>query len=248
MEQGVKREPLGKGKIIYTSDEYRFGTDAILLANFSHPKKRDNICDLGCGGGIIPLLFGRDELGEKILAVDIQKKACEIAKKAIMENGFDNIEVLESDLRDLKGKTQFGIYNLVTCNPPYKKSGTGIINPNTARYIARHEAECDIDDVCAAAEKLLISRGRFCLCQRPERLVDIVESMRRHRIEPKRLRMVHQRQNTEPWLLLIEGMRDAKPGLRISPPLYVESNNGDLSEEMKSIYGCYKFDEGKETK
>ncbi len=244
MEQSIKKEPLGKGVVIYASDEYRFGTDAIILANFAAPKRKDLICDLGCGGGIIPMLFLRDELGQKVYAVDIQKNACELCKKAGEENGFDNLEVVESDLRDLKGKLPFGAFNLVTCNPPYKKSGTGIVNPNNARYIARHEAECDINDVCAAAEKLLISHGKLCICQRPERLPDIFEAMRRHRCEPKRLRMVHQRQNTEPWLVLVEGMRDGKAGMRIMPPLYVESDNMDLSEEMKEIYGIYKFGEG----
>ncbi len=246
MEQGIKKEPLGNGKIIYTSNEYRFGTDAIILANFAAPKPRDKICDLGCGGGIIPLLFCRDNLGEKVLAIDIQKNACKLCRMAAVENGFENLEVLESDLRDLKGKAPYGRFNVVTCNPPYKKSGAGIVNPNNAHYIARHEAECDIDDVCAAAEKLLISHGRLCVCQRPERLADIFEAMRRHRCEPKRLRMVHQRHNTEPWLVLVEGMRDGKPGTRIMPPLYVETDNRDLSDEMKEIYGIYKLGEGEE--
>lgn len=237
----MKREPLGNGTIIYTTDEYRFGTDAVLLANFAEPKNRDKICDLGCGGGIIPMLFCRDQKGSEVVGVDIQKGACEIAEKAAVENGFSNLKILNADLRDLKGKMAYGYYNVVTCNPPYKKGGAGITNPNEARYIARHEAECTLSDVCKAAASLLISSGRFLICHRPERLCDIMVEMRANKIEPKRIRTVHQRAGEEPWLVLVEGRRDGKSGMRIMPPLYIEDSKGELSREMKEIYGIYKF-------
>ena len=239
----MKREPLGNDTILYTTDEYRFGTDAVLLADFANPKTKDKVCDLGCGGGIIPMLFCRDNKGREVYGIDIQKGACEIASAAAKENGFNNLQIINADLRELKGVVPFSQFNVVTCNPPYKKGGAGITNSNEARYIARHEAECTLADVCSAASKLLISSGRFCVCHRPERLSDIIDEMRRNKIEPKRLRTVHQREGLEPWLILVEGRRDGKSGMRIMPPLYIENNDGELSDEMKQIYGIYKFGE-----
>ena len=247
MEQNlIKKEPLGGGTVVYTSNEYRFGTDAILLADFASPKRRDKICDMGCGGGIIPMLLCRGGAEGEITAIDLQEGAIELTDKAARENGFSNIVPLLADIRDLKNKVTFGSYNVVTCNPPYKKSGAGITNQNAARFIARHEAECDLEDVCKAAERLLISHGKLCICHRPERLCDCFDSMRKHRVEPKLLRCVHQRPGKEPWLVLIEGKRDANPGLRIMPPLYIESTSGELTDEMKEIYGIYKFEGGGE--
>ena len=241
MEQNIiKTEPIGGGFIIHTTDEYRFGTDAILLANFANVKKNDTVCDLGCGGGIIPMLMLRDGAKGKVYGIDIQENACKIASTAAKINGFDNLEIINADLRNLKGVLPFSEFDVVTCNPPYKKKGAGITNPNSARHIARHEEECDMLDVSECASKLLRSHGKLCICHRPERLCDIMESMRKAKIEPKYLRLVCQRKGEEPWLVLIEGRRDGKSGIRILPTLYVEEN-GELSEEMKNIYGIYKY-------
>ena len=238
------KTPLGGGVIIYSTDEYRYGTDAVILADFAKVKNRDTVCDLGCGGGIIPMLLGRNKQGRKVYGVDIQTAACEIAERAVKENGFQHIDIVNADLRDvdsLKKQVPLCSVDVVICNPPYKRSGSGIINPNDARYIARHEAECTLDDVCNAAKRLLRSGGRLCMCHRPERLADIFAAMRENRIEPKCLRTVHQRKGTEPWLILVEGRRDGNSGMKIMPPLYIEGDNGEPdSAEMLEIYGEYK--------
>lgn len=236
----MKKEPLGNGCHIYTTDEYRFGTDAVLLANFAAPKSRDKICDLGCGGGIIPLLFCRDGLGTEVVGVDIQPEAVRLCALAAEENGFSQLEAICADLRSLRKTLPHGVFDVVSCNPPYKSDGAGIKNPNSARMIARHETECTMADVAAAASGLLRSGGRLCICHRPERLADIIVTMRENRVEPKRLRTVHQRAGEQPWLVLVEGRRDGKRGMNVMPPLYIEEN-GELSREMREIYGCYKF-------
>lgn len=237
----MKREPLGNNTVLYTTDEYRFGTDALLLANFADPKPRDKVCDMGCGGGIIPMLFCRDGKGAEVYGVDIQENACKLAEKARLENGFEQLKIINADLRKLNGAVPKSYFNVITCNPPYKKGGAGITNPNEARFIARHEAECTLADVCETAKGLLQSSGRLCICHRPERLADIISEMRINKIEPKRLRMVHQRMEEEPWLILIEGRRDGKSGMRIMPPLFIEDESGELSKEMQNIYGIYKY-------
>ena len=239
MDSTLKKEPLGNGCFVYTTAEYRFGTDSVLLANFLNPKSNDTVCDLGCGSGIIPMLLCRDMPSRHVAGVDIQQNAAELCEKAANENGFENLKVICADLKNLKPLLPMSSFDIVCCNPPYKTDGAGIKNPNKARMIARHETECTFSDVASAAKALLRSGGRFCVCHRPERLADIMCAMRENRLEPKRLRTVHQRKNEQPWLVLVEGRRDGKSGMRIMPPLYIEEN-GELSSEMREIYGIYK--------
>ncbi len=235
-------EPLGSGLEIYVSQSYHFSTDTILLADFSKPKGRKNCVELGTGCGTIPILWCKENKNIKIDAVEIQENACLLAQKSIVHNHLQNqISVINTDLKKLKGKLNFGYYDLVVCNPPYKLSGSGITNPENAKQIARHETECTLDDICETASKLLQFGGKFCICQRPERLADVMESMRKFRLEPKRLRLVQQRKSKAPKLFLLEGRKDGNRGfLDVMSTLFIEDENGNFSEEMMQIYGNYK--------
>ncbi|MBQ1506998.1 MAG: tRNA1(Val) (adenine(37)-N6)-methyltransferase [Ruminococcus sp.] len=240
--KNIHLEPLGGGIEIFVSDSYHFSTDTILLADFSKPSGKKLCADLGTGCGTIPFLWTRENPSAKILAVEIQSEACELAQKSIEHNKLsESIRILCSDLKDLKGKTDFGCYDLVACNPPYKLGGSGITNPNASLKTARHEIECTLDDICACASGLLQFGGRFCVCQRPERLADVMESMRRFSIEPKRLRLVQQRPSKPPKLFLLEGRKGGKRGyMETLPTLFIEGINGEFSDEMLEIYGDYK--------
>ena len=242
LNEGEKLEPLGNGIRVIVSEEHAFGTDTVLLANFSSPRKNDKACELGTGCGAIPLIWCRDSAPAHVTAVDIQESACSLLQRSVELNSLqERITVLHSDLLELKGKVELSSFDLVVCNPPYKAAGTGIVNPEEAHKIARHEYTCTMDDIVRVAAGLLNFSGRFCLCQRPERLSDIICSMRKYGIEPKRLRFVQQRLNKEPKLFLIEGRRGGRPnGLRAEPALLIEDHNGSLSQEMISIYGAYK--------
>ena len=232
-------EPLGKDLGIYVNENHRFGTDAILLADFSLNLKANIACDLGTGCGIIPMLWMKNKVMQRAFGVEIQAEGCNLAEKTISHNNLENrFSVIKSDLKELKGKIPFGIFDLVTCNPPYKALGAGIPNPDESLRLARHETLCTFGDIAKAASELLKFSGRFCICQRPERLVDIFCEMRKVKIEPKRLRLVIQREEQEPWLVLVEGRLGSKPGIRILPPLYVEVG-GKLSEEITEIYEDY---------
>ena len=142
-------------------------------------------------------------------------------------------------MNELKGKIDFGCHTLVTCNPPYKAPNGGLKNPDGVKAAARHEVDCTLRDIISVSAKLLQTSGRLCICHRPERLAELMDLMREYKLEPKRLRLVVQRQGEEPWLVLIEGKKCANTGLRISPTLYVEEKGG-FSPEMIRIYGAYK--------
>ncbi len=240
INKGERLEPLGNGVRIIVSDLFHFSTDTILLADFANADRAKNAADLGTGCGTIPLLWARENRNIKISAVEIQPECCNMARRSVELNELSNIEIFNEDLKRLRGVLPFGFFDLVSCNPPYKLGGSGITNPDSEKLLARHEEACTIDDITLAAKNLLQFGGRVCLCQRPERLADILESMRKNDLEPKRLRFVQQRRNKQPKLFLVEGRRGGKSGgLIVEPTLFIEEN-GDWSDEMKKIYGSYK--------
>ena len=239
MEQKLKREPLGKDFYLYVNKNHTFGTDAVLLSNFATAKPKDKMVDLGTGCGIIPLLMLRDGLLSSAVGVDISEEAISLAQKTKEELNIDRFTAINCDLKALKGKVEFGCHTLVTCNPPYKAPNAGLKNPNERLRVARHEVECTLRDIVEVSAKLLQTGGRLCMCHRPERLSELMRIMSECKVEPKRLRLVCQRKGEEPWLVLIEGKRCAKTGLRIEPTLYVEED-GSFSKEMIEIYGAYK--------
>lgn len=237
---GERLEPLGDGIKIIVNDFYHFSTDTILLADFAKPKKGVKAVDLGTGCGTIPLLWSRRDRTSELYAVEIQKDACDLARRSVEYNGLNNIKTVNYDLKELKGVLPFGYFELVCCNPPYKLLGGGVKNPEEQKLLARHEGGCTLEDIALSAKNLLGFGGRFCMCQRPERLTDVLEAMRNNSLEPKRLRFVQQRRDKKPKLFLVEGRRSAKRGnLVVEPALFIEEN-GKLSEEMKTIYGSYK--------
>ncbi|MBQ9902709.1 MAG: tRNA1(Val) (adenine(37)-N6)-methyltransferase [Clostridia bacterium] len=234
-------EPLAGNRVIYVSPHSRFGTDAVLLADFASPRRNDIAADLCTGGGIIPLLWlSGDAPRAKVTGLELQGECCALARMSIEANGdSDRFEVIEGDLREAEKYLPREKCSLVTCNPPYFPAGSGFANKSEERTIARSEVMCDSYDVCRAARYLLKYGGRLCLCQRPERLTDVICAMREQGIEPKKLRLVQQRAGSEPWLVLAEGRRGGKPGVKFLPVLTVEDGNGNYSDEMRNIYGRY---------
>ncbi|MBO5020546.1 MAG: methyltransferase [Clostridia bacterium] len=238
-EKLIKREPLGNGFYVNVSPHHTFGTDAVVLSHFAKPKKSDRLVDLGTGCGIIPLLMLRDGFLKTAVGIDISGEAAFLAQKTARELDLNNFCILNSDLKELKGKIDFGAHTLITCNPPYKAPNAGLKNPDEVEMVARHEVACTLEDIIAVSAKLLQTSGRLCMCHRPERLAELMFLMSKYGIEPKRLRLVAQRKGEEPWLVLVEGRRCGNIGLRIEPTLYVEEN-GEFSPEMIEIYGSYK--------
>lgn len=239
MDQSIKLSPIGEGIEIFVSPHHTFGTDAVLLSHFARANKKDSLVDLGTGCGIIPFLMLRDGNCQRAIGVDISAEAIDLALKTKEKYGLQKFTAVLSDLKELKGRVDFGCHSLVTCNPPYKATGAGIKNPDNVLSVARHEVACNLEDIIAVSAKLLKTTGRLCMCHRPERLAELMSLLRQYKIEPKRLRLVCQRKGEEPWLVLVEGRRCGNTGLRIEPNLYIEEN-GILSDEMVEIYGPYK--------
>ncbi len=236
---GYSFEKLTDKIYVCASSEHRFGTDAFLLADFCGYRMKDKVCDLGTGCGIIPLIMQKNKPPQITYAVDIQESAVAQLRMGLEKSEISGIIPICADLKELWENAPLGQLDLVTCNPPYKAANAGFESTIDAQRIARHEIMCNINDVCAAGEKLLKFGGRLCICNRPERLSDVIFAMKNHNIEPKRLRFVSKNPQEAPWLFLIEGKKGSKPFMRVEPQLYIRSENG-FSEELKKIYAAGK--------
>ena len=219
---GERLEPLGDGLQLVVSPAHGFSIDAILLADFAAIRKTDKACDLGTGCGIIPLLWCKGESG-LITAVDLQETACSQLEKTLVLNGLeDRVTVVRADLREKHPALPAGAFDLVTMNPPFFAAGTGKDSAAQSDHLARQETACTLEDAAMAAARLLRFGGRFCLCHRPERLTDVLCTLRAHKLEPKRLRFASHSAETAPFLLLVEARRGGKPGLRLEAPLVLQ--------------------------
>jgi tRNA1(Val) A37 N6-methylase TrmN6 len=230
-------ESLSENIKVCVSKEHRFGTDAFLLSEFASPRSKDIVCDLGTGCGIIPMILTKKFQPKKIYGVDIQPQAIEQFRLSIAHSKLLNeIEPILCDLTKLDKEIPAGSCDVVTCNPPYKANQAGILSEMTAEQIARHEVMCTINDICKTASRLLKFGGKLCLCQRPERLADVITAMKENDIEPKLLRFVAKNHTQAPWLFLIEGKKGSKPFMKVMPAMQMYDGE-EFSEELKQVYG-----------
>lgn len=240
MQANERIDDLQRGglRVIQRADAFRFGTDAVLLADFAAPRRHDRVCDLGTGTGIIPLLLYARENTISADAVEIQPDMAGMAARSMAMNGLnEKIRVLPGDLRSIRTLLPHARYDLVTCNPPYGKAGGTLLNPDASKRLARHEESCAIEDVACAAAWLLQNGGRLCCVFPAARMIELSDAMRKYRMAPKRIRMVHSRVEKAAHLCLMEGMLDARPGLIIEPPLVIYDENNAYTPELRRIYG-----------
>ncbi|MBL4934735.1 tRNA1(Val) (adenine(37)-N6)-methyltransferase [Clostridium sp. YIM B02515] len=229
---------LGGIYVIQKKEAFRFGVDAVLLGNFAKVKRGTRVIDLCSGTGIIPFLIAGKTEASYITGVEIQEDMVEMARRSVELNKLqEKMEFINGDLKNLQLLKSIPKADIVTVNPPYKLQNSGIINPNDKNAIARHEICCTLEDVIIACRVLLKDNGRMYMVHRPERLADILCLMRKHKIEPKLIRMVHPSTNKAPNIMLIEGQRDGGAFLKWQPPLYVYNDEGGYSEEINKIYG-----------
>lgn len=238
MSQDIRTDivPGTNYKILQNKSKFSYGIDAILLSNFA--KAKGLVMDLGTGTGIIPIRLVDDKAVEKIYGVEIQKDVAELANKSLELNGLqEKIEILNMDLKNLRGIFPKASFDTITSNPPYMKAGASIINGQDNFAISRHEIACNFEDIISISDYLLKPLGKIYLVHRPDRLVDIIYTMRKYKIEPKYIRFVQARVDKKPNLLLIEGVKGGKIDLKFYDPLIVYNEDGSYLDEIYKIYG-----------
>ncbi|MEG0550160.1 MAG: tRNA1(Val) (adenine(37)-N6)-methyltransferase [Vagococcus sp.] len=224
-------------QIIQSPDVFSFSLDAVLLANFASIPKRGTIVDFCSGNGAIAL-FMAPRTTASIIGVELQERLADMGKRSILLNNFENqVSMEQLDIKDVHAKIKSDSVDFITCNPPYfKEQPNSKKNPNPYYAIARHEIHLQLDDVFRSASKLLKMNGKIAMVHRPERLMDILDSMRKHRIAPKRIQFIYPKESKEANTILIEGIKDGKTdGLKILPPLYVYGEDNHYLPQIKEM-------------
>lgn len=224
-------------KIIQRKDMFNFSLDTVLLANFCTLNKDLNeIVDFGTNNAAIPLLLSR-RTDKKMIGVEIQKEAVELANKNITLNHLENqIEIIHDDIKNYVQNAKK--VKLVVCNPPFFKVGEkSNVNENEYLQIARHEIKINLEEIIKSAAMILDNKGRFAMVHRPDRMIEIINYMQKYDIEPKRMRFVYPKVNKESHIFLIEGMYKGNKGVKIESPLYAHEEDGTYSKEVRRMFG-----------
>lgn len=242
MELRLDDTGFGSIEIYQCPEDFCYGVDAVLIADFAskspkaqRPKSR--IIDLGTGTGIIPLILSHKTKAEYIAGVEVQKKSFDIGCRNVEHNNLKGrVEVFNSDVKDFDDENLHEAFDIVTSNPPYTEGNRGIESKNIAKAIARHEITASLDDFVARASWLLKDRGDFYMVHRPARLVDICETCRKYRLEPKELCFVSGKPMEKPNILLVHCVKNGNRELKILPPIAVHDESGDYTKEIWSAY------------
>ncbi len=224
-------------KIIQNTEGFCFGIDAVLLSGFAKVKKGENALDLCTGTGVIPILLEAKTQGKHFSAIEIQPSVADMAARSVLLNKLqDKINIVTGDIKECSNYFNENSFDVITCNPPYMVNGSGYMCESSPKAISRHEILCNIDDVFAAAYKMLKYGGRMYMVHRCERLPDIFNSARKYNIEPKTMRLIETRKGKAPELVLLELIRGGKPGLKVMPSLIIYNTDGSYTEEAYNIY------------
>ncbi len=226
-------------KLWQRKDEFCFSIDAIILANFANCKPWHRYVDLGTGTGVIPLLLTTKGC-QNIVGFELNPVTADLAKRNVIFNHCDDkITIVEGDYRHIEDKNFRGSFDGVLVNPPYQAAGSGIPSERSGRSLALHEVETTLEEVIVSAKQLLRYGGKLWMVHAAHRLTDIIAFLRKHNMEPKRLRMVHSASHKEARLVLVEAMYGGKASLRIEKPLviYEDAKEGRYSEEVLKWYG-----------
>ena len=225
-------------KIYQDTELFSFSLDSVLLPNFVTLNKNiKNVLDIGSGNACIPLIL-TTKTNASITGIEIQEKSYDLGQKSIKYNNLDDkITFINQDIREFAKEIESDSFDTITCNPPYfKVNEESRFNKNDYKTIARHEVMLNLEDLFKIAKKLLKNNGNIAIVHRPERLIDIIEEMRKNNIEPKKIQFVYPDINKESNILLIEGVKNGKPGLKILKPLYSHLDNGEYTDEIKQFF------------
>lgn len=227
----------GRLKIVQKKAGYRFSVDALLLAHFASPCPVDPVIDLGTGCGVIPLLLLFRGKTPRVVGVEVQPSLADLARRnAALNRVASRVKIWEKDLRELRTKPLRGNFGLVVSNPPYRKLGSGRVNPDEEKCLARHEIKAALEDVLGVASHLLRDKGRLSMIYPASRAAEVFQKMARHRLEPKRLRFVHSHEGDEARLMLVEAVKEGRPQLDVLSPLFLYDSGGDYTPAGRDLF------------
>ena len=225
-------------QIIQNPEKFCFGIDAVLLSGFVQVKSGAKVLDLGTGTGIIPILVEAKTKASHITALELQEESVDMARRSVRLNGLEEkISIVQGDIKEASHIFDGASFDVITTNPPYMTEHHGLVNPDMPKAIARHELYCTLEDVVRESSRLLKIKGKFFMVHRPYRLVEIITTLSKYKLEAKRIRFVHPYVDKEPNMVLIEAVKGGKSRVTIEPPLVVYKEVNVYTKEIYDIYG-----------
>ncbi|UCD11451.1 MAG: methyltransferase [Nitrospinaceae bacterium] len=226
-------------------DGYRYSIEPFLLADFTRPRPGGSVLDVGSGCGIIPLLLLKRHPGLTLTGVEIQPELHAWAVRNIREAGAEKqIELIEGDIAALTPTWKRESFDAIVSNPPYRKQGTGRINPDRGKAIARHELTLDLKSLVAASALLLKPGGSLTLAYPPARLAEVLAVLEGHGLFIHRLRFIHGHSGADASIFLVEAVKAQKTDCRVEQPLTVYNPDRSYTREMEEIYASLDHPDG----
>ena len=225
-------------KIIQKKDGFCFGIDSVLLSDFAKDiKKGSKVIDLGTGTGILSILLCAKTNLSTIIGVEVQEEMAEMSERnSILNNLQDKFKIINSDIKNLQDKLPKNEFDAVIMNPPYMEINTGKINYNEKKLISRHEVTASLEDFIKVSKNLLKNKGCIYMVHRPNRLIDVCSLLRKYKLEPKLLRLVYSKEESEANLFLIKAVKNGGKFLKVCKPLYIYKNDKEYTDEILKIY------------
>lgn len=225
-------------RIIQNPDKFCFGMDAVLLSGFARAKEGSRVLDMGTGTGIIPILLAAKTEAAHLTGLEIQEESADMARRSVALNGLEKkVTIVTGDIKEAGNLFDAASFDVITCNPPYMIGQHGLVNPGDAKAIARHEILCTLEDVVGQTAKLLRPGGNFFMVHRPFRLAEIIVTLAKYKLEPKRMRLVYPFVDKEPNMVLMEAVRGGRPRMTVEKPLIVYREPGVYMPEIYEVYG-----------
>lgn len=224
-------------KIIQNPNKFCFGIDAVLLSGFADIKKGSRVLDLGTGTGILPILLAAKTEAKSFEGLEIQEESADMARRSVAYNGLQElIHITTGNIAEASSLFGCSSFDAVVTNPPYMNDKHGLKNPDMAKAIARHEILCSLEDVVRESSRVLQPKKSLFMVHRPFRLAEIFQTLQKHHMEPKRMRLIHPYLKKEPNMVLIEAVKDGNPMIKIEPPLIVYKSPGVYTKEILELY------------
>ena len=224
-------------KIIQNPNKFCFGIDAVLLSGFADIKKGSRVLDLGTGTGILPILLAAKTEAKSFEGLEIQEESADMARRSVAYNGLQElIHITTGNIAEASSLFGCSSFDAVVTNPPYMNDKHGLKNPDMAKAIARHVILCSLEDVVRESSRVLQPKKSLFMVHRPFRLAEIFQTLQKHHMEPKRMRLIHPYLKKEPNMVLIEAVKDGNPMIKIEPPLIVYKSPGVYTKEILELY------------
>ena len=225
-------------EIIQNPERFCFGVDAVLLTDFVKVKPGERVLDLGTGTGVIPILLEAKTQGRHFTGLEIQEESADMARRSVRYNHLsEKVDIVTGDIKEAAEIFKTASFDVITTNPPYMRGQHGLENMTDARTIARHEVLCTLEDVVREGAGILKPGGHFFMVHRPHRLIEIISTLVKYKLEPKRMKMVHPFVDKDAKMVLIEAVRGGKSMIKVEPPLVVYRDVGVYTDEIYEVYG-----------